>query len=396
VDNKRTDTGFGFEPPPQIYLTCGEITPTRLARTKIRARRVPGIFWAPWRYHGYHRTNMHSQPSQTTGVSPSSHNPPDCSTGTDHPPSPSVEDGRTCPNCGASVETVDTSEAVCRDCQIVVTAEPVSTAPRPRYGESETEKIRTGSRVTLLYADRGLGAGIDAGATTDGQGAPLTADQRRIFRDKGWKKHLRSQDFRLDYALSEIRRIGAELNIPTSELECAAHLYREALAESHIEGRSVDGFVAACLLAAIRQSSLTLPVSIREIQAASRATREQVRTARGVLELRLDVEIPPMKPRDFLPQAVSRLAAPHRVEMCARKLLVARRSDEEATGSLSPRTLAAAALHAAFSLTHSDDSPSLTELSDIMGVAESTISERKSHLLRYRDVWGHSGEGESK
>lgn len=333
---------------------------------------------------------MRSQTSPTTGVSPSSSNSTHRSPTTDHTPPPSVDDGRTCPNCGGSVETVDTSEAVCRDCQVVVTAEPVSTAPRPRYCKEDAEKTRTGSRVTLLYADRGLGAGIDTGATRDGQGTLLTATQRRIFRDENWKKHLRPRDFRLDYALGEIRRIGAELNVPTSELECAAHLYREALAEGHIEGRSVDGFVAACLLTVIRQSSLTLPVSIREIEGVSRATREQARTARGVLELRLDVEIPPMKPRNFLPQAVSTLAAPYRVETCATKLLAARQYDEEATGGLSPRTLAAAALHAAFSLTYPENRPPLTEISKVTNVAESTISERKSHLLQYRDAWEQS------
>lgn len=329
---------------------------------------------------------MCPQLSPTAPVSTSNHTSGHPASKTEDPPSPGVDSGQTCPNCGVPVETVDTSEAVCRHCQTVVTTEPISTAPRPRYDDTDAEKARTGSRITLLYADKGLGAGIDVGATTDGEGSTLTATQRRIFENKGWKKHLRPQEFRLDYALGELRRIGAELNIPTSELESAAHLYREALTGGYINGRSVDGFVAACLLAAVRQSSLPIPISVREIRSVSQATREQARTARGVLELHLDVEIPPMRPQDFLPRATSMLSAPHRVEMVATKLLDARRSDETATKSISPRTLAASALHAAFSLTTVDDRPTLADLSEVTKVAESTISKQKGTLLKYRET----------
>jgi transcription initiation factor TFIIB len=289
-----------------------------------------------------------------------------------------------------AVETVDTSEAVCPDCHVVVTTEPVSTAPRPRYDEADEKTSCTGSRVTLLYADRGLGAGIDTDAVTDGNGSPLTASQRRVCRDEGWTKHLRPREFRLDYALGEIRRIGAQLNVPTSELECAARLYRRALGEGHVRGRSVDGFVAACLLVAIRQSSLSLPVSVREVEAASPATRDQFRTARGLLEVRLGVEIPPMDPQDFLPWAASRLSAPHCVEQCATQLLAARRADADATESVSPRTLAAAALHTAFSLVTPDERPMLSSIAKVMDVSESTVSERKGDLLEYRDAWNGS------
>jgi transcription initiation factor TFIIB len=330
---------------------------------------------------------MCPQLSPTAAVPTSSHTSEHPTTETEKPSSPSVNSGQTCPSCGAPVETVDTPEAVCRHCQTVVTTEPISTAPRPRYDDTGGEKTQAGSRVTLLYADGGLGTSIEAGATTDEDGATLSATQRRVFKHKGWTKRLRPQAYRLDYALGELRRIGAELNIPTSELECAAHLYREALTEGHINGRSADGFVAACLLAAVRQSSLTIPVSVREIRSVSRATREQARTARGVLELRLDVEIPPMRPQDFLPRATSMLSAPYRVEMCATKLLDARRSDETATESLSPRTLAAAALHAAFCFVDVSQRPTLEELSEVFEVSKSTISSRKGDLLQYRGVW---------
>jgi transcription initiation factor TFIIIB Brf1 subunit/transcription initiation factor TFIIB len=105
------------------------------------------------------------------------------------------------------------------------------------------------------------------------------------------------------------------------------------------------------------------------------------------LELHLDVEIPPMRPQDFLPQATSTLSAPYRVEVCARKLLDARRSDGTATEGVSPRTLAAAALHAAFCVVDVSRGPTLEELSEVFDVSKSTISSRKGDLVQYQEVW---------
>ena len=331
---------------------------------------------------------MHTPPHSTASVLASEQSSQHDSTAGGHhrPQEPSVS-GEACPNCGTRIETVDTSEAVCPDCNVVISAEPVSRAPRPDYGDNETSSAQTGSRVTFLYADRGLGTGIDRHTTTDGDGRALSKTQRRLVQGMGWMSHLSTEDVRLDYALGEIRRMGGELGVPESEREEAARLYRRALREDAVAGRSVDGFAAACLLAAVRQSSLRLPVSESEIEAVSRATREQFRTARGVLEVRLNVEIPPMDPQDFLPRAMSRLSAPGYVERCARRLLDARKADEDDCRSISPRTLAAAAVHAAFDMTECEDRPPLAAVSDVLDVSISTISERKSDLVTYYEAY---------
>jgi transcription initiation factor TFIIB len=98
----------------------------------------------------------------------------------------------------------------------------------------------------------------------------------------------------------------------------------------------------------------------------------------------MDVEIPPMDPHDFLPRATSLLAAPQQVERCAEQLLDAQTEDESESRSFSPRTLAAAALHAAYDLINCADRPPLSELSEVLDVSVSTISERKEVLLQYR------------
>jgi len=327
---------------------------------------------------------MYSQSRLTAGES--SENESNLSR-TEQPPSPEVETGAVCPECNQYVETVDTPEAVCPECDLVVTASPISTDPQPQYDDG-TSRARTGGRVTNLYADRGVGVGISNNAITDGNGRPLNQTQRRVVREKPWTKHRTSEETRLDYALGEIRRMGAAFDLPDAELERAAYFYRRAHTEGLINGRSVDGFATACLLVAIRQSSISFPISTAELTRTSRATDEQIRTARGVLELQMNVEVPPMKPHEFLPKIASELGIPQHVRRCAEVLLTGWEADQDENfRSISPRTLVAAAIHAAYDVTECNGRPTLSELSAASGVSHSTISQRKSCLLKYERKW---------
>jgi transcription initiation factor TFIIB len=331
---------------------------------------------------------MHSPPSPQTEVS-----------GTDQPQyRPPLgrraaenrnETGPQCPACGQSIPTVDVDEAVCPRCDLVVEEQPVSTDRPPQYGlDDYAAKARTGGRVTFLYADSGVGVGINAGAVTDGNGNPLSRTQRRVAREKNWTKRRSSDEFRLDYGLGEIRRMGSAFDVPRSELESAALLYRKARREDLLHGRSADGFATACLLVAVRQSSLRIPVSERELREVSRASAEQIRNARGALEVFVDVEVPPMNPADFVPRLRSSLSAPHRVERCAIALLNAHQEDDAGRSrGFSPRTLVAAAFHAAYDLVGVDDRPTLAELSEVIDVSVGTISDRKGYLIQYQEAW---------
>jgi len=383
VDRAR-DTSTYQDRPPQIYDVCGEILHKALADQNPRPPITGVVLRVPWRSHGYHRTLMHAKSHPPAGESSERET---VFSRPEQPPAPNVDAGAVCPECRQYVKTVDTSEAVCPECDLVVTTSPISTDPLPRYDDG-VSRARTGSRVTNLYADRGIGVGISENVITDGNGAPLEQTQRRVAREKPWTKHRTSEEVRLDYALGEIRRMGATFNLPNTELERAAHLYRRAHAEGVIVGRSVEGFATACLLIAIRQSSISLPVSTAELGQTTRATDEQIRTARGVLEFQLDIEIPPMEPQEFLPKIVSDLGAPQQVKRCAETLLSGWEAEQDENfRALSPRTLAAAAIHAAYDITEYDDRPTLSELSAVSNVSHSTISQRKNSLLKYEEEW---------
>jgi len=272
-----------------------------------------------------------------------------------------------CPECNQYIPTIDVSEAVCPDCQIDI-GDPLSRTGQPWYDAEERQsRKQTARRVSPLFTDKGIG--------THGN-----------LKDRAWTKDRTTSEYRLGYALGELRRIGSNFELSEPTLESAALLYREAYRKGLIEGRCIDGFTAASLLIAVRQSSLKMPVSRKEIQRISRASDKQFRTARTVLEQRLELEVPPMHPEDFLPKATSELNSPRVIEQCARKLLRAKKADSEFRGT-SPRTLAAAAIYAAYDVVDCEDTVTLAEVSDILDVSTTTISSNKSQLTEYEHVW---------
>jgi transcription initiation factor TFIIIB Brf1 subunit/transcription initiation factor TFIIB len=102
----------------------------------------------------------------------------------------------------------------------------------------------------------------------------------------------------------------------------------------------------------------------------------------------MEIEIPPLKPRDLIPKVTSEFDIDMTVERCARTLLRAFQTDDETNyRGFSPRTLTGAALHAAYDIVDCDNRPTLSQLSDVLCVSESTISQRKSYLLQYKGVW---------
>ncbi len=305
--------------------------------------------------------NIHAQKSEassirTTAPAPSVTEPsPELFTSTSR-----------CPDCGQYIQTVDVLEAVCSECQVDIGA-PVSRNGRAWYTNAERRKRKqTARRVSPLFTDKGIG--------THGN-----------LKDRAWTKDRTSSDYRLGYALGELKRMGSKFEVPEQILESAALLYRKAQREGLIEGRCIDGFTAASLLIAIRQSPVRMPISCKEIRDVYRAERRQFENARTVLELELNQKVPPMDPVDFIPKATSELGSPLVIRQSARKLLEAQEEGEEFLGN-SPRTLAAAAVYAAYDIVECDDSVTLAEVSDVLGVASSAISTNKSDVMKYRHV----------
>jgi transcription initiation factor TFIIB len=270
-----------------------------------------------------------------------------------------------CPSCESFVSAVDVQEATCPDCDVVVSESTISRDPEPMYSDDEESQRRTGAPKT----SRRIG---------QNRGTELPEEH-----DKAWTKPWGSTELRIGYATSQIERIASVYDLPETEREHAARLYRRAQAEGHVAGRSIDGFAAACLLVAIRQNEPRQPVSERELLSVAACTKEQFRNARRELEWGMGEPVPPMCPRDYLPRFANEAKVPLHVEKVARSLLQAYRRNEECDGS-SARTMAAVALAVALDECRTNSPvPTQSELAEVAGCSPSTVSSQKSILRPY-------------
>ncbi|PSQ15616.1 transcription initiation factor IIB 2 [Halobacteriales archaeon QS_8_69_26] len=287
-----------------------------------------------------------------------------------------------CPECGGRVVSDEEhGESVCSDCGLVVEDDEIDRGPEWRAFDSgeRDRKSRVGTPTSNMMHDQGLSTDIDW-QNKDAYGNRLNARQRRrMQRLRTWNERFRTRDAKernLKQALGEIDRMASALGLPENVRETASVIYRRALSEDLLPGRSIEGVATAALYAAARQAGT--PRSLDEMETVSRVERMEItRTYRYVIR-ELDLEVRPADPEEYLPRIVSELGLGEDVERTARGLLDATRGEGLHSGK-SPVGLAAAAVYAASLLTN--ERTTQTEVGEVATISEVTIRNRYKELL---------------
>jgi transcription initiation factor TFIIB len=291
-----------------------------------------------------------------------------------------------CPECGGTLITDEArGETVCADCGLVVDEGSIDRGPEWRAFDSaeRDRKSRVGAPTTNLMHDKGLSTNI-GWQNKDAYGNSLSSRQReQMQRLRTWNERFRTRDSKernLKQALGEIDRMASALGLPENVRETASVIYRRALSEDLLPGRSIEGVATAALYAAARQAGT--PRSLDEIERVSRVDKmELTRTYRYVVrELKLEVE--PADPEQYVPRFASELGLSDEAERQARQLL--RNAKQAAIHSgKSPVGLAAAAVYAAALLTN--EKVTQSQVSEVADVSEVTIRNRYKELLEVED-----------
>ncbi|MFC4358984.1 transcription initiation factor IIB family protein [Halobium salinum] len=294
---------------------------------------------------------------------------------------------RTCPECeGQLVADDEHGETVCADCGLVVEDAAVDRGPEWRaFDSSERDaKSRVGAPTTKMMHDKGLSTNI-GWQDKDAYGRTLSAKQRRqMQRLRTWNERFRTRDSKernLKQALGEIDRMASALGLPQQVRETASVIYRRALSEDLLPGRSIEGVATASLYAAARQAGT--PRSLDEIAAVCRVDKmELTRTYRYIVR-ELKLEIQPADPEQYVPRFASDLGLSDEAERRARQLLKNAKETGIHSGK-SPVGLAAAAVYAASLLTN--EKVTQNEVSEVANISEVTIRNRYKELLEAEDV----------
>jgi len=296
------------------------------------------------------------------------------------------EEEDVCPECGGNlVHDSEHGETVCADCGLVVEEEGIDPGPEWRaFNPTEKDrKSRVGAPTTTMMHDKGLSTNI-GWQDKDAYGKSLSPRQReKMQRLRTWNERFRtrnSKERNLKQALGEIDRMASALGLPETVRETASVIYRRALQEDLLPGRSIEGVSTASLYAAARQAGT--PRSLDEIASVSRVEKmELTRTYRYVVR-QLGLEVQPADPVSYLPRFTSELDLSEEAERRARDLLEAAKGQGVHSGK-SPVGLAAAAIYAAALLTN--EKVTQSQVSDVTDVSEVTIRNRYKELLEAAD-----------
>ncbi len=300
-----------------------------------------------------------------------------------------IADERRCPECeSTAVRTTDRSETVCDDCGLVIAEDNVDRGPEWRAFDSheKQQKSRVGAPTTNTMHDKGLSTNIDW-RNKDAYGNTLSNRQRqRMDRLRTWNERFRTRDSRernLKQALGEIDRMSSALGLPKNVRETASVIYRRALEDDLLPGRSIEGVSTACVYAAARQADM--PRSLDELTEVSRVEKSEIARTYRYVSRELGLEVQPADPESYVPRFVSGLGLSEEVERRARALLRNAKAQGVHSGK-SPVGLAAAAVYAAALLTNEKTTQSA--VSEVADISEVTIRNRYHELLEAEEGIG--------
>ena len=292
----------------------------------------------------------------------------------------------TCPECnGQIIHDEEHGEMVCEECGIVLEEDALDRGPEWRAfnHEERTERSRVGAPTTQLMHDKGLSTTI-GWQNKDAKGNPISSTKRaQLQRLRAWDERFRTKNAlerNLKQAFTEIDRMASALGLPSSTRETAGVIYRRAVEEELLPGRSIESMATACLYAAARQHGI--PRTLGGITTVSRVEELPVQRAYRYMSRELGLGIEPTDPTKYVHQFASTLEVSDEAERVARDLLATAKAQGVHSGK-SPPGLAAAAIYAAAHLTNED----LTQdpVSDVAHVSKVTIRNRYQELLEVQN-----------
>jgi transcription initiation factor TFIIB len=291
---------------------------------------------------------------------------------------------RRCPECGSNrlMRDNESAEIVCMDCGYVIAANLADRGPEWRAFDAEqrAKRARAGAPATFSIHDKGLSTTIDW-HDRDVHGKRIPQGQKaQIYRLRKWHRRIRVSDAterNLAFALSEMSKITNHLNLPKNILETASVIYRKAVKNRLIRGRSIQGVTAAAIYVACRQCGVAR--TLEDISQASSMSKKEVGRSYRFLIKELHYFIKPVKPSQYITKFCNQLTLQGKVEEIAHKILLAAEKLKLTSGR-GPTGIAAATSYIASVLT--GERKTQREVAEIAQVTEVTIRNRYKELVQ--------------
>lgn len=281
-----------------------------------------------------------------------------------------------CPRCGKDtvVTDVDSQEVFCSKCGVVLDEKVTDIRPERIFANSTTTRSHTGDKTTLTRHDRGLSTMINS-FDKDSSGNPLSASMKSsLKRLRKWdsRSRMKNNDERnLQQALLELLKLKEKLSLPDAIVEKASYIYRKALEQKLVRGRSIAALIAAALYAACRESET--PRTLREIASTMGIKRKELTASYRLIFKELELKIPVADSVSCIAKIASNADLSEKTKRHAMKILK-KAEQQNALAGKHPMGLAASALYlASIDL---KENRTQKDIANAAGVTEVTIRNR--------------------
>ncbi len=287
-----------------------------------------------------------------------------------------------CDACGNNsiVRDYQRNIKVCDNCGRVLKEGIKDRGPEWRAFDQEQreERSRGGAPMTYTIHDKGLSTKIDW-RNRDSRGKNLSPERRsQMQRLRKWHKRARvsgSSDRNLTLALGEMDRMSSQLGLPKKVREITSKIYREAVKENLIRGRSIEGVVSAVLYAACRKTQI--PRTLEEIAEVSHVDKKEIGRSYRFITRELDIHLPPTDPANYVSRFGSELGVSGEVRTRAIEL-IKKAQEEGLTSGKGPSGTAAATLYLASIM--EGERKTQREVAETAGVTEVTVRNRYKEI----------------
>lgn len=286
-----------------------------------------------------------------------------------------------CSDCGGCIEKRD-GDHYCVDCGMLYSDKCIDPGPDWRAYDSKekNKKSRVGSPIKENIHDKGLSTVIGK-QNTDAMGKQLSNKKKReMDRLRKWDRRFKVKDSKernLRQAFGEIQRVSSAMELPDYVEETACTVYRRAVEEELLPGRSIESMTSACVHIAMRQASI--PKTLDSLNEYTRVSKSKITGAYSYVCKELNIKVKPPEVLEYLSGIASKLDVSRETEKKAEELLQLSVEENIHSGK-DPSGMAASAVYAATMITRKDR---ITQkmASESGDVCELTIRNRNRELL---------------
>lgn len=275
-----------------------------------------------------------------------------------------------CPECGGTIQgIIEKGEEVCSGCGLVVSERLIDNSNsgiRAYSKQEQNKKSRTGPPVSLLLPDIKLSTMINKHHIKN-------SNFKRIA---SWDTHLDWETKNMLTAISELKRIGANLNFPDHIKTSTVRIYKKIYKKNVLRGRSIHGMVAACIYYMCKK--LKHPLTFQEILEQSGVTESIIKKCYKTLLKELNLKSLQRNPISLIPKYCAELKMKTKLEQTIFKLLKNYCKSNPTSGK-DPRGICAGAIYLVAKLNNIKISQK--EISDVIGITEVTLRSRYKEII---------------